>query len=164
MKKLDDIFNLNPDDTNDFSEKKTEKQIVDTKPKKDISKVPDRLSIQDEDYIRDELKSMVEQGKDVLKTLRNDIAIGSPPRMYEVYADLMRATFENLRELRDLNSEIIKTEYKKRDGGEKGKSAAKTTNNLILSSSELLKMVNDAKENNSLKEVKAEFDFEDREA
>ena len=106
-------------------------------------------------YLKQELKSLVSNINVVMDLLKNDIRLGSPPRMYEVLGSLGNSKANALKELINIEKAILdaKVKMKKVDAT----SGQTTVNNLNLNSKDLLAMVNDVKKNNSLKEVKAEF-------
>ena len=106
-------------------------------------------------YLKQELKSLVSNINVVMDLLKNDIRLGSPPRMYEVLGSLGNSKANALKELINIEKAILdaKVKMKKVDAT----SGQTTVNNSNLNSKDLLAMVNDVKKNNSLKEVKAEF-------
>jgi hypothetical protein len=86
--------------------------------------------------------------------LQQDLKIGSTPRQNEVFGQLANAKSNAIRELIFMNKAILEAKVRMR---KKETPKNMTVNNLNLSSSDLLKLVNNAKKNNSLKGVEAKF-------
>lgn len=119
-------------------------------------------NLEDKEYLRMELKSLISTGLVILDKLEQDISIGTHVRSHEVYFGGMNSIMNALKELRDLNKtevelDIAKTKAKKSGG-------AKNVTNNIFTGKDLLKMINTAQSDNSLNEVKAEFNIEDKQS
>ena len=122
------------------------------------SNTDDETELVDEDYIRDEVKSLVDNIEVAMSKLQQDIRIGSPPRNHEVFAQLANAKVNVLKELINMNKHKLDAKMKL----QKTETPKNMTvnNNMNISSSDLLKMVNGAKKNNSLKKIEAKFDIQ----
>jgi hypothetical protein len=119
----------------------------------------DDTKLVDEDYIREEVKSLVDNIEVAMTKLQQDIRIGSPARQHEVFGQLANAKANVLKELITMNKVKMdaKLKIKKK---EVPKNMTVNNTNVNLSSSDLLKMVNSAKKKNSLKNIEAKFDIE----
>lgn len=122
----------------------------------DLVNTDNTVSIEDGQYIKEEIKSLVSNIEEAMVKLQQDIRIGSPARQHEVFAQLANAKANAIKELLSMNKILLDAKMKiiKKDP------PRKVVNNNIISSSELLKMVNNAKKNNSLNEVEAKFKIE----
>jgi len=125
---------------------------------KELTVSTDETELVDEGYIRDEVKSLVDNIEVAMSKLQQDIRIGSPPRNHEVFAQLANAKVNVLKELINMNKHKLDAKMKL----QKTETPKNMTvnNNIDISSSDLLKMVNGAKKNNSLKKIEAKFDIQ----
>jgi len=125
---------------------------------KELTVSTDETELVDEDYIRDEVKSLVDNIEVAMSKLQQDIRIGSPPRNHEVFAQLANAKVNVLKELINMNKHKLDAKMKL----QKTETPKNMTvnNNIDISSSDLLKMVNGAKKNNSMKKIEAKFDIQ----
>lgn len=127
---------------------------------KDVSNIQSETYLNDEDYIREEVKSLIDNIEVAMVKLQQDIRIGSPARQHEVLAQLANAKSNVLKELIGMNKAKLDAKLKlmKLYKQESPKNMT-VNNNMHVSSSELLKMVNGAKKKNSLKNIEAKFDI-----
>jgi len=118
-------------------------------------------NLTDEVYIREEIKSLVSNIEVAMTKLQQDIRIGSPPKLSEVFGQLANAKANVIKELITMNKAKLDAKLKimKLNKATTPKNVS-VTNNMNVSSSELLKMVNGAKKNNSLKKIEAKFNIE----
>jgi len=125
---------------------------------KELTVSTDETELVDEGYIRDEVKSLVDNIEVAMSKLQQDIRIGSPPRNHEVFAQLANAKVNVLKELINMNKHKLDAKMKL----QKTETPKNMTvnNNMNISSSDLLKMVNGAKKNNSMKKIEAKFDIQ----
>lgn len=133
--------------------------------KKDIESSTDELKLGDAEYMKAEITSCIASLETVMNTLEQDLKIGSQPRMYEVYATMANTKMSSVKELRELNKVILDLKLKLREPTSKGGSNGPknlTVNNYI-SHKDLLGMMTDAKKNNSLNKVSADFKIVDEE-
>jgi len=125
---------------------------------KELTVSTDETELVDEGYIRDEVKSLIDNIEVAMSKLQQDIRIGSPPRNHEVFAQLANAKVNVLKELINMNKHKLDAKMKL----QKTETPKNMTvnNNMNISSSDLLKMVNGAKKNNSMKKIEAKFDIQ----
>lgn len=117
----------------------------------------DETKLEDEDYIRSEAKSLVDNIEVAMTKLQQDIQIGTPARKIEVFSQLCNAKGNILRDIINMNKIKLDAKIKLQ---KKDVPRNMTVNqNVHLTSSEMLKMVNGAKKNNSLKNIEAKFDI-----
>ena len=103
--------------------------------------------IQDQQYIRKELKADIELLGDVTETLRMDLKQGSKPLEFQTFAVLMRERREHLREYKELNKEIAEIQRGVPGDGVHGTNI--TNNTLILSGNEAFDMILAARDKNN---------------
>lgn len=119
----------------------------------------DIVSMPDEAYIRLELQSLISSIEVAMDKIQQNLRIGSPPRDNEVLSQLAMAKNSSIKELIAMNKALLDAKVKLAKI-KKSPSGSVTNNNMFVgNSSDLLKMVNSAKKNNSLKKVKAEFNI-----
>ena len=120
-------------------------------------------TLEDEDYLRFELKTLIQGSRMIMDKLERDIKIGSQPRVFEVYSALLKTTIDGLKELRELNKTVtdLEIESNKPKTANDLHTINNTTNNVILTGKDLLSMIKGAKEMNQLNSVEAVFDFGD---
>lgn len=122
-------------------------------------------TLEDEEYLRFELKTLIQGSRIIMDKLEKDIKIGSQPRVYEVYSALLKTTIDGLKELRELNKTVTDLEIESdkpkisKDGTQ---TINNTTNNVILTGKDLLSMIKSAKEVNQLNAIEAKFEFGDK--
>ena len=117
------------------------------------------IAMEDEVYIREEVKSLISSIEVAMSKLQQDIRIGSPARQHEVMAQLANAKSNVIKELIGMNKAKLDAKLKLMKLYKKESPKSMTVNNMTVTSSELLKMVNGAKKKNSLKNVEAKFDI-----
>ncbi|MCZ0950822.1 hypothetical protein N7T98_25930, partial [Pseudomonas syringae pv. tomato] len=76
-----------------------------------------KYTLEDKEYIRAELQSLIEINRSVLETLSEQCKMGAPPRMYEVFATLSNTVSTNLMSLAKLDQTI--TDYQVKESDEK---------------------------------------------
>lgn len=81
-----------------------------------------KYNLEDKEYIRYELQSLIEVNRKVLDTLAEQCKLGCPPRMYEVFSGLSNTIAGNLMELAKLNKMV--TDYQVRETDEAMKQVA----------------------------------------
>ena len=122
-------------------------------------------TLEDEEYLRFELKTLIQGSRVIMDKLEKDIKIGSQPRVYEVYSALLKTTIDGLKELRELNKTVTDLEIESdkpkitKDGAQ---TINNTTNNVILTGKDLLSMIRSAKEVNQLNTIEAKFELGDK--
>ena len=117
------------------------------------------LTLDDAEYMKDKIQNTISGLEKILKILEGDIKIGTAPRYYEVYSTMQTAKMNSIKELREMNKIILdlKVKLNKKDGPKN------LTVNYNLTSKDVSKMIEDAKEKNSLNKIKADFKIEDEE-
>ena len=131
-----------------------DKELAEFESKKNdiVKKSTSVKTLEDKQYLQDEIKGLIDNSKQVLDTVKKDIKIGTAPRTIEVYAKLMSATIDGIRELRELNQTIANMTMFK-DPDEKPKANL----NVTMTGKELLQMMNNAKANSQTEAVDASF-------
>lgn len=157
--KLNDAFDTTFKEDIDQAEKDIE-QIEERKNAlvKQVETKEMSITFQDQQYMLMELKTLIQSTTNVLDKLEQDIRIGSPPRMYEVYATLTNSKTMQLKELRELNKMILEMSIFKEDekdsGGQKlGKDS------VTMTTKGLLDIIKQAQKENSMNKVEVEFDI-----
>lgn len=162
---LDSTFNMDFKD-----EESTEKSI------KSVEKIANsakelqkeindqRYNLEDRQYLIDQLKDLYDVQKFALECLGDTLKVGAPPRAFECFATLSNSLSETLKTIMMTNK--ITTDYKVQENKEdrlKAKANGPTTvnNNLMISSSELLKLLNNAKNNSELNNIVPKFNLEE---
>ena len=118
----------------------------------------DDKSIRDSDFVSHELKGLIESSKTVLDKLDADIVIGSQPRMYEVYSQLTNSITAQLKELRQLHESVAKMKINQ---GKMKISDVGSNDKIQLTSDQLLKMLDKAKEHSEMNKIDANFKVDD---
>lgn len=126
----------------------------------------DDIRIEDAEYMRYELKMLIMNSLCVLEKLSQDIQIGSKVREHEVYFSGVGSVRDIIKELRELDKNIadLKLAKQKTEKAESGKlNNNGTINNFYVSNEELEEMMDHASKNNSLNDVEAKFQINDKE-
>lgn len=133
---------------------------------KELQKVIEeqRYNLADRDYLIEQLKDLYDVQKYALESLSETLRVGAPPRAYECFATLSNSLAETLKTIMMTNK--ITTDYKVQENKEerlkaKGNGPTTVNNNLMISSSELLKLLNNAKQNSQLNSIEAKFNLEE---
>lgn len=115
--------------------------------------------IEDQFFIQNEIKTVINNGKNVLQKIDDSLKVGSQPRMFEVYATVMNSLISSLKELKDLNYLVEnKRDMQSDTGGRK-----QTNIYMNMTGKEVLDMINNASKENELKEISADFTIDDKE-
>lgn len=88
--------------------------------KEEISK--QKYTLEDKEYIRAELQTLIERNSQVLETLSEQCKLGASPRLFEVYSTLSNTISNNLMDLAKLNQTI--TDYQVTETNENMKKQA----------------------------------------
>ncbi len=139
-----------------------------------------KYTLEDKEYIKFELQSLIENNKRVMMSLQAELKIGAPPRTYETYAVLSNSTVSIIKELMVLNKQL--TNYQVIESQENTKKeltlksidarlkASKTVQNadsitnvqnnvMMLDYKEMSKILQEAKTKSLLNNVDATFDL-----
>jgi len=120
-----------------------------------------RMVIEDKEYIRTELIELISSTQVIKKLVEEELQ--RPPikaSLIESYAMLNEKINGYLRELRQLNIDVVNAELSQRkiDSIHQRATGEKTTNNVfLLDASALDKMVSDAKANSMLNAIEVDF-------
>jgi len=163
---------LDPD-LKDFVNDYVEKPIRSNLPvSTEANNISGGVKIGERDYMIVELKEQVDRLKHILEILEQDIKIGAKPRVHEVYATLSKSLSDTLKELKDLQYaeaglniqqqriDLSERRLKANQGQLGGINVGAGGNvNLLLTQTDLVKMMKDAKEHSSVNDVQAVFDL-----
>lgn len=125
------------------------------KPSKDLQVFSNDTSkdvIEDTDYIKFELKSLIENGVNMLEKLSEDIKIGTSVRSHEVYFKGLESVKSLVKELKELNldnKKLAKEDAKVVSNG----ASNQTQINNFFTSKDLLKMINKADKESTMKDI-----------
>lgn len=159
FKGLDETFDTS------YDEKEAKKQVakiennikeIDTK-KKDLKN--NLVVMNDVPYIKEELMTLISSSKNILEKLEDDIKVGSPARMYEVYATLLNSITNELKELRQLNYDAAQLEIEQNK--KKSLSELNPNDKVLLSSDALLDMISTASKQSEMNRIDADFEIQD---
>ena len=149
-----------------YDEETAEKEVVEIK--KEITDITEKknaikhnlVTMQDTPYIRQEIMGLVQSSTMIVGKLETDLKVGSPARMYEVYATLLNSVTNALKELRQLNLDVanLEVEQTKKMTIEDVKGP---DDKISLSAGDLLKMVKAAGEESQIAQIDADFKIED---
>lgn len=124
-------------------------------------------TIEDKEYLAMELKMIIQNSRNILEVLEQDIKIGTKPRYHEVYATLTKSVLDGLKELRELNNNVAQLKLQKEKLNIKRASANDKTSmqigtqvNMQMTGGDFFKMVEDAKKQSSLNNIEPTFDLE----
>lgn len=122
----------------------------------------DEWSINDKIYMESEIKETICGLDDVMRLLRDDIKIGTKPRTHEVYASLAKIKIDAIKELRELNKNVVEMKLVKAKAAGTSSNKNIMVNNYNMNSNDLLDMVIKAKKNNSLNNIEAKFQIDEK--
>lgn len=121
-----------------------------------------KVELKDMKFMEKEIKNCINSINTVMEKLEEDIRIGSPPRMYEVFSDLARTKVGSVRELRLLQETISEIKFKMMNQ-DSGNGGTINNNNVFISSSDMTQLIKKAKKNSSVNKIEPNFDLEDSE-
>ena len=149
---LDNKFNSNFE--LEDSCKTESKEVVPT-----FTKSEDDNLLPDADYIACELKMAVESISDVMEKLGEDLKVGAPPRMFEVYAKLADSKINALDKLTSKSKIQLDAKIKTRPNQQQPNLSMGSNNNIILTSKGLLDLIRQEqpKTNTSVQHIDAEI-------
>ena len=156
---LTSAFNINDDDLKkmikdvdrDMSLIETKKSEIELK-----AKSPTAL-LQDQEFLRTEIRSLIMSARTVMYKVEQDIKIGTDNRKIEVYSGLIEAIGKQYTSLLELNKAIFNAQV------EVGAVDIKNigNNKISLNSEQLLDMINKASEGSQMNAIEATFEIED---
>jgi hypothetical protein len=116
------------------------------------------LMLADQEFMRDQIKSLLLNCRTVLTTLERDLKIGSDSRMFESYSKVIDSTTKLITELRTLNLDVIKVSNE----------TSAPDNNILnkkmkMSMADVMNMITKAAEENQTQKIDAKFEILDEE-
>jgi hypothetical protein len=131
-KEIDSALNIAPDDVPSVEPEvlpavTTVGELVEVSDKKEVD--------EDFEFARENIKEMIESGKDVFKEMMQVAKQSQHPRAYEVLGNLMKIAIESNKDLLNLRKQRKELLEKENDGPDV------VNNNLVLSTAELLKLI-----------------------
>ena len=127
-------MSINETLANTFDIELSEQQVEDTSSRINEIKTSiaeQKYTLEDKEYIRAELQSLIEINRSVLETLSEQCKLGAPPRMYEVFATLSNTVSTNLMSLAKLDQTITDYQVKESDENLRKEAIAERKNALI---------------------------------
>lgn len=120
------------------------------------------VSIDDEEYIAEGMKNLIESTNNVVNKLDKSLKIGTDHRKFEVYSELVNSVTGQYKELRHLRESAAKLKHdqtkKVRTMNDIGKNEV-----VMLSPEALSSMIENASKNSELNRIEAKFTIEDEE-
>jgi len=125
--------------------------------------------MEDKEYIEFELKSLIASNQNIKARLEDELMKqGTKASMFEVYTLICNAIHNALRELRQLNRDVVDVAIAERrmvvreteTGVNKNSFNGPVTvnNSYVLNSNDLEKMISDARQNSQLNEIEVDFE------
>jgi hypothetical protein len=114
---------------------------------------------EDQCYLIDKNKMLLDMNEEVLIKLKNDIKIGTPPKYHEVFSFLINSQVNVLKELRELYRTIRDVNII--DGVEPNNNNNKKDENVEMTATDFLKLIKEAQKTSSLNSVDASFEVID---
>ena len=128
--------------------------------KKQLPKITTEESkIDDLDYMKMEIKSLIENGVNTLEKLSEDIKIGTSVRSHEVYFNGLGSVRELIKELKELNIDNMKANKE----SSKETVINNTQVNNFFSGKDLAELMKKAKKESQMNDIKAEFKIDETE-
>ena len=110
--------------------------------------------IEDQAYIKQEIKIGVEMLGDVAETLRGDLKQGSRASSFEAFASIMKERREYINSLEQVNSNVYDRNNANTNPSDGSSIGSITNNNLVMTSDDMLELILTAKNGlDSSKEV-----------
>lgn len=148
-------------DLEDWDDKVEEVQeemnLIETKKKEIETKVKNPLVFQDQEFIRNDLRSLIMSARTIMYKVEQDIKIGADARKVEVYAKLVESIGKQYQALLELNKSIFDAEV------QSGRIDIENIgdNKISLSSEQLLNMINKASAGSQMNAIEADFEIND---
>jgi len=157
---LTSAFNINDDDLKKMiSEVDKDMSLIETKKSEIELKVKSPTSLlQDQEFLRTELRSLIMSARTVMYKVEQDIKIGTDNRKIEVYSGLIEAIGKQYTSLLELNKTIFNAQV---EVGAVDIKNIGANNKISLSSEQLLDMINKASEGSQMNAIEATFEVED---
>jgi len=135
-----------------IAEIKQEIAVVEEKKNSLVNIRESPMIMQDQEYIRAELKTLLVDSRIILQKLSSNIKVGSSSKDYEAYAKMISSISNVVKELRELNRNVVDLKVQ----------SGKLDNNILnkkisLTADQLLQMIEKAKMGNQLQAIDAKF-------
>lgn len=157
FKKLSEEFNVDSSQETSISALDDELQDIESKKEQYLQKINTSKSItlKDQEYIDEELKTLITSSKTVLKKLEQDCKIGASARQFEVYFQGINSIASLIKELRDLNRMLFDLSIIK-DDPEENEDDSKNNN---FTAGQLLSLVKEAQKDKENEAIEIDFDL-----
>ena len=158
--KIEDIFAFSPSSSgfeNRIAEYKEKVPLIETTVKNIEIK-----TIEDQKYIQEKLKTIIEIGEKVLEVVSSEIKLGSPANRLEAFSYAFREVAVAIEKLQNLNKLILDIYLMQNPVN----NVPQNQNNfLVMDSRAALKLIkdasNDAKKNSELNNIDVDFDIKE---
>jgi hypothetical protein len=117
------------------------------------------LSLKDESFLEEELKTLIINTRTMLTKLETEIKIGSKSGYWDSYARLAMTVTNQLKELRELNVAVVETEISKRNSGNIINSNKRAT--IMLDANSLMEYIMNVKNNSEINKIDATFTIDE---
>jgi hypothetical protein len=157
LNKMSEVFDTTFSGDN-IEEIKHEIEVIDEKKNAIANKDIKSITLEDQAFLQDELKTLIMISRTILSRLESDIKIGTPIRNYEVCAILLNAVTNQYKELRELNKAIADIQINQ---GRLNNNNSNTGNKISLTADQLLNMVDKARARSDINKIEAVFKVEE---
>lgn len=118
------------------------------------------ITIEDRDYLKTTLKTLIELTLGVLEDARTDLKIGAAASQREAFAKLADSFLNQLKELKDLNKMLLDINLLHGDPDEEI-GEQKEEKELKVTSTEMLEFFKKVKKDSELNSIEAKFDIQE---
>jgi hypothetical protein len=139
-------------------------QIQKLENNKSESSSDDNLKVKDENFLTKQLQELIINSRLMLTKLEEEIKVGSPPKMWEVYAKLQDSLSNQIKELRELNKLSTNLEIEKIKNKVTSWKNLQEGQKIALTPSQLSELVDNAKKNSQLNKIDTEFKIEEEDS
>lgn len=119
------------------------------------------IVLDDQEEIKNGLRATINNLEIVMEKLQGDIRIGSKAFSHEVYSKLASTLVETYKELAAINKTIFDCRFKLQQmvqkNSDKGTQKNKEDDTIVMTSSQLLAMVDEARKNSSMNSIDTNF-------
>lgn len=128
---------------------------------KDAARLP-QITIQDREYLQSRTKNLIDRCQDILDKLdskidEEDVPVTRFLLICDTYSRIVNAASTHIRELRELNKMIMGIEAINAEQFIKQAEEQKSGQTIKMSSSDLLKLIDNARCNSTMNAINAEF-------
>jgi hypothetical protein len=156
---LDKMFNLsgtNDTELDGLEAINKELQTIEEKKLQLQANAQDIMLI-DQQFLVDEMKTLIMGARTVMRKLETDLKIGASPRQFEVYAELMNAVGNQYKSLLDLNKIVLDAKIKTNQMNLQNNQ----NNKVEMTSEQLLDLIDNARKNSQMNDIHADFSILD---